>query len=151
MNASGSWQLYDYELKKLSTSSLLSYIEYAKRQHDWHAVGEGRAELSRRKKELRNTLKDRRNKAKRRKGAKRRQPFRVTTRVRDSLEVRELRLDQGGYANKGRDYYGYVPGTKIYEVTDNDRDTFKVVRASSAKEARDIYLGKVKTGLRRFV
>lgn len=49
-------------------------------------------------------------------------------------EVFHMRLDRGGY-HRGQ-YFGNVPGTKVYRVYDLETGKVKEVRAENAKAAR---------------
>jgi hypothetical protein len=35
---------------------------------------------------------------------------------RPRISIRKVRLDRGGYANRGRTYFGHAPGSSIFEV-----------------------------------
>ena len=59
------------------------------------------------------------------------------------LYVEHLRLNNGGYTSRGV-YYGNVPGTKIYRVSDEDGEIDAVVRAKDAKTAREMVSAKYK-------
>lgn len=59
------------------------------------------------------------------------------------LYAEHIRLDQGGYDRRGR-YWGHHK--KLYLVSEADGDAFQYVRASSAKEAKTLFLAKVTVG-----